>query len=652
MALSRLRKTPGLPHGLRWGVSLYLLDGPLTMEQIRARYETNPLPALGRPESSLGYVRRGRRLRRLQSRLPTDLSGLVDAGWLALDGDRYFLTPEGQARAHQAMQGALAVVSGIGRRIRSMGEPATASKLTIIAQVVLAAVKLPAGLLSGSVGLLNDSLDTILDLFSSLLVFLGVRFKKERLVSALLVVLMMGTGGFTLYEAVHRFFVPYVPKVEWFPFFTAILSAVVGFILWQYQRFIGRRSGSLAFIAESVDSRNHVFVALGVTAGLAASFLRFGLLDVLVGLCVALLILWSAIELAIEAFRSSAGNEANLSKYRFWLRDVFHNARDRLLRNAMMTLVESGEAMTRPELVARMRTAVDFRQNPWMRAAGLARQLAPDTLLEGVLQESIQQGWLVDGEALVVSEKGKDLLARQARRHSRGRPQFGRRVSGQGPEGREGRRKAMLKTNLDRVAEPDALLVARGILKGYLFHPTLFVLRLVLTLPRTKKRIQKNIPDDIKGLLALTIAMYGLLLKTLEKKKALALVKAVVIPIGLARQHGLLRFVDEPTHSLENLIGYSQRAKVEGPMRLNKMEVTDDADSRYEFRVKNCIFKSVYERFGYPELLEVLCSVDNALYNTYAPDLITFTRGGARKTIAQGNATCDFICALSSPEVV
>jgi len=83
-------------------------------------------------------------------------------------------------------------------------------------------------------------------------------------------------------------------------------------------------------------------------------------------------------------------------------------------------------------------------------------------------------------------------------------------------------------------------------------------------------------------------------------------------------------------------------------MRLNKMEVTDETDSRYRFIVKNCVFKSVYERFGYPELLEALCSVDNALYNTYAPDLVTFTRGGARRTIARGNATCDFTCMASA----
>jgi hypothetical protein len=72
------------------------------------------------------------------------------------------------------------------------------------------------------------------------------------------------------------------------------------------------------------------------------------------------------------------------------------------------------------ELMERMRQAVDSRGSPWMRAAGLARQLAPDTLLENVIEESIKGGWLVDGEVLVVSEKGKEPLARRERRGSRG----------------------------------------------------------------------------------------------------------------------------------------------------------------------------------------------------------------------------------------
>jgi hypothetical protein len=79
-------------------------------------------------------------------------------------------------------------------------------------------------------------------------------------------------------------------------------------------------------------------------------------------------------------------------------------------------------------------------------------------------------------------------------------------------------------------------------------------------------------------------------------------------------------------------------------MRLNQMEITEESESTYEFRVKNCLFKSVFDQFGYPELLGIFCSVDNATYNTYAPDDIVFTRGGNDKTIARGHRTCDFIC--------
>jgi hypothetical protein len=93
---------------------------------------------------------------------------------------------------------------------------------------------------------------------------------------------------------------------------------------------------------------------------------------VLVGLAVALLILWSAIELVIELFRSSGGKEVNITRYGLWLREVFHNGngRDRLLTNAMLGPIERGDAATTAELIDRVRCAVDFRENPGCRLWG------------------------------------------------------------------------------------------------------------------------------------------------------------------------------------------------------------------------------------------------------------------------------------------
>jgi Co/Zn/Cd efflux system component len=412
MSINNKHKRSNGIRELPWGVCIFLLDGPLTMEQIQTSYRNNPFPS---SQQSGSYKKGMRHTRRLE-RLSDDLARLIKAGWVIQDGDQFALTTLGREQVNQAMDKAQSSLKWVSHKLRSFVQPEVASKVTLIVQVILALIKLPAGLLSGSIGLLNDSLDTILDLLSSLLVYLGIRFNKERLVSILLVVFMLGTGGFTLYEAMQRFFTPYVPKVDWFPFAAALLSAVAGLLLWTYQRYVGIHSGLMAFITESVDSRNHVIVALGVTAGLIASLLQFGLLDMLVGLAVAILILWSAIELVVDLARSSADGHVDLSRYGFWLQDVYEHARAAYLADWMLYLVDRQEARTRGELVDRVRQAFDFRDNPWMQAIGLDRQMATDSIIEQSLDELFSRGWIVDQDPLIISPEGKEHLKRQTKR--------------------------------------------------------------------------------------------------------------------------------------------------------------------------------------------------------------------------------------------
>lgn len=202
----------------------------------------------------------------------------------------------------------------------------------------------------------------------------------------------------------------------------------------------------------------------------------------------------------------------------------------------------------------------------------------------------------------------------------------------------------MLKTNREKTAAPDVLLIAKGILKGYIRNPKLFMMKLIIRLLFIKKQINKNIPEDIKKLLALVIALYSLFRQKLTAQQSLQLLKAVIIPIGLIKQMAIFRYVEEPVHTFENLIKYSKVFKEEGPMRLNKMEIESETENEYRFKVRNCIFISVFNKFNFPELCGVFCTIDNATYNVYDADLIAFGRGGRGRTIALGNKTCDFIC--------
>ncbi|HUI90082.1 MAG TPA: cation transporter [Anaerolineales bacterium] len=394
---------------------MYLLEGPLTMEQINTCYNQAPFPLSRRPTF---YTRSQWNVRGLE-RLPKDMAALLEAGWIIQEGDQYALTDHGRQLVNQAMAEARKSTDRVKEKLRPLLQPEVASKVTLIVQIILALIKLPAGILSGSIGLLNDAADTLLDLFSSLLVYFGIRFNRERFVSILLVVFMLGTGGFTLYEAAQRVMVPYVPKVDWFPFAAAILSALAGLLLWTYQRYVGIHSALMAFIAESVDSRNHVIVALSVTAGLVAALLRIGLLDMLVGLVVAILILWSALQLALDLLKSSTTEQVNLSHYGFWLLNVYEYLRDAHLKEWMLYLIDRREVKAESDVIDRVHEAFDFRNNQWMKMVGLDRQFATETQIAQILNELFSQGWVIDREPLSLSKAGKEYLRKQGQHHRR-----------------------------------------------------------------------------------------------------------------------------------------------------------------------------------------------------------------------------------------
>jgi hypothetical protein len=109
----------------------------------------------------------------------------------------------------------------------------------------------------------------------------------------------------------------------------------------------------------------------------------------------------------------------DLSHYGLWLQSVYQNRREHYLRNLMLSLVKNGEAKTREELVLKIRKATDLRENSPLKSVGLNRRLLEDEVIEYNLNELISHEWLVDGETIALSTKGKEYLAREMQRHRR-----------------------------------------------------------------------------------------------------------------------------------------------------------------------------------------------------------------------------------------
>ncbi|MBN1259481.1 MAG: L-2-amino-thiazoline-4-carboxylic acid hydrolase, partial [Anaerolineae bacterium] len=192
-----------------------------------------------------------------------------------------------------------------------------------------------------------------------------------------------------------------------------------------------------------------------------------------------------------------------------------------------------------------------------------------------------------------------------------------------------------MKSTVDHPAQPNKGLMALGILQGYLKNPWGFFAATVVTLPAFRKRISPDFPPEFVRANALQAWMYLRLKERLGQESAYEIVRAFVVPIGLALQQGNFRNVEAP-RTFENLIAYQQRTGREGITRWNVMQVLEQSPHRYALQVTECMYYRFYSSLGIPEMTRLMCAVDNAIFNTYLPERITFHRDGIGNRIVDG----------------
>ncbi len=376
-------------YGQSWFLAAALIDGPRNLEQLKEYYHIVArrfgmfINVMEKRDSLMGAKKKDHL--DLDENLRQNLRDLISHGWIEHSDGLYKITDIGRTQAELMLRD----LERSGRILEKATQPETVSQVTLIVHFVLAAVKLPAAVLSGSVGLLNDSLDTLMDGISSLFVYFGVRAGRERLVSYVLLLFMSITGLYSLFEAVRRFIHPVDLQGDLTTFAAVSVSALLCAVLWLYQKFSGLRHSCIPLIAQSIDSRNHIIVAGGVAAGLVAAKYNIMLLDQLVGLIVAVLILKGAVELLIDLLRSSGEEELDLSKYGFQRLD---RHRHRQFVRWFLYEIEKERITSREEMFKEAYAATDFNQIASLRALGLAEQRGREQKIEAAAQEVFTRG--------------------------------------------------------------------------------------------------------------------------------------------------------------------------------------------------------------------------------------------------------------------
>ncbi|MBP3633954.1 MAG: cation transporter [Oscillospiraceae bacterium] len=189
-----------------------------------------------------------------------------------------------------------------------------AGTVGIVCNLLLFALKLLAGLLSGAVSIMADAFNNLTDASSSLVTLLGFKMAERpadpdhpyghgrmEYLSGLIVAAMILLIGVELVKtSVGKIFHPEAVSFTWLTAAILIASVLVKLWLAGFCRNLGKKIGSAALLATAADSRNDVLATLAVlVAGLLEMFFRWQV-DGYVGLAVALFILYSGIGIAKE----------------------------------------------------------------------------------------------------------------------------------------------------------------------------------------------------------------------------------------------------------------------------------------------------------------------------------------------------------------
>jgi cation diffusion facilitator family transporter len=190
---------------------------------------------------------------------------------------------------------------------------------SLLASAVMAIAKFAAALFSGSLGLLSEAFQTLLDVLATTLTLFAVRVsdkpaddehhyghaKVENIAALLQTVMLFGVAVYVAFEAVSRLFAgDHEIKLQWW-----LYAVVIGSILIDYNRYralkrTAVKTGSAALAADAVHFAADMWSSLAVLLGLILVWFGFTYADSVAALVVTGFVTHAAWELGKQTLNN------------------------------------------------------------------------------------------------------------------------------------------------------------------------------------------------------------------------------------------------------------------------------------------------------------------------------------------------------------
>jgi cation diffusion facilitator family transporter len=198
-----------------------------------------------------------------------------------------------------------------------MNEKTRTARLSIISNSGLIAMKLVAGIFSGSVSILSEAIHSGMDLLASVIAFFSVKMsdippdkkhpyghgKFENVSGVIEAVLIFIAAGWIIFEATDKILHPGEVENLGIGALVMTISAIVNAIVSQRLYKVAKKTDSIALEADALHLKTDVYTSVGVAAGLLLIRLTgWHFLDPIVAISVALLILKESFVLLRHAY--------------------------------------------------------------------------------------------------------------------------------------------------------------------------------------------------------------------------------------------------------------------------------------------------------------------------------------------------------------
>jgi membrane protease subunit HflK len=187
--------------------------------------------------------------------------------------------------------------------------------ITLIANIILIALRFFLADVSGSIGLQANAWHSFADVFVSAVVFLGLfisrigAVKLKRAVGKIENVLALFVSVFIFYMGIEILFealnnegteLKYVPFVA----AGAFIGIIINYFMARYKIYVGEASGSQSLIADGYHSKMDMYCSIAVLIGLLGSLFGMNSLDKISAIVAMVLIIMAGYEIFINNLRS------------------------------------------------------------------------------------------------------------------------------------------------------------------------------------------------------------------------------------------------------------------------------------------------------------------------------------------------------------